>query len=311
MIKRPRKTREEAASNARAPFEIIEPRELQGPLVFASPHSGRFYPPALRRASILDGRSLRGSEDAYVDRLLEGVPGAGLPVLKAVYGRAYVDLNRAANELDPAMFEDLPKSLNIRPTDRVVAGFGVVPRMVANGRPIFAGRLPFAEAQARLEEVYAPYHRTLLELMDRAAERFGFAVLIDCHSMPSRQAILVEGLKSRHGSESAEPDIVLGDRFGASCAPELRIVIAGHFRDRGYRVIRNQPYAGGYCTETHGRPGDGRHAIQLEINRRLYLDEASGRLHAKGARRLQECLGELAQSLRGLELAGQLPLAAE
>ena len=296
---------------ARPPFEIIEPRELLGPLVFASPHSGRFYPPALRRASILDGRSLRGSEDGYVDRLLEGVPGAGLPVLRALYGRAYVDLNRAADELDPAMFEDLPKSLNIRPTDRVVAGFGVVPKMVANGRPIFAGRLPFAEAEARLEEVHAPYHRALKELMNRAAERFGFAVLVDCHSMPSRWAILEEGLKSRRGAEAAEPDIVLGDRFGASCAPALRIAMARHFRDRGYRVIRNQPYAGGYCTETHGRPADGRHAIQLEINRRLYLREASGRLRVKGARRLRECLGELALSLRELDLAGQMPLAAE
>ena len=159
--------------------------------------------------------------------------------------------------------------------------------------------------------MHAPYHRALLELMDRAAGRFGFAVLVDCHSMPSHRAILEEGLRSRHGSEAAEPDIVLGDRFGTSCAPQLRIAIARHFRDRGYRVIRNQPYAGGYCTETHGRPADGRHAIQLEINRRLYLNEASGRLRARGARRLHDCLVELALSLRGLDLAGQLPLAAE
>ncbi len=310
MIKRLRKSRE-GKTSTKPPFEIIEPEALEGPVVFASPHSGRFYPKALRRASILDGRSLRRSEDGYVDRLLQSVPSEGLPVLKAVYGRAYVDLNRAADELDPAMFEDLPANLTIQPTDRVVAGFGVVPRLVASGRPIFAGRLPFAEAQARLEEVHGPYHRALLELMDRAAERFGFAVLIDCHSMPSRQAILDEGLRGRHGSESAEPDIVLGDRFGASCAPELRIAIARHFRDRGYRVIRNQPYAGGYCTETHGRPADGRHAIQLEINRRLYLREASGRLRAEGTRRLQECLVELALSLRDLDLSGQIPLAAE
>lgn len=310
MIKRLRKSRQEKTS-ARPPFEIIEPGRLEGPVVFASPHSGRFYPQALRRASILDERSLRASEDGYVDRLLEAVPGAGLPVLKALYGRAYVDLNRAADELDPAMFDDLPANLSIRPTDRVAAGFGVVPRMVASGRPIFNRRLPFAVAQARLEEVHAPYHRALEELMDRAAERFGFAVLIDCHSMPSRRAILDDGLNSRHGSESAEPDIVLGDRFGSSCAPELRLAMARHFRDRGYRVIRNQPYAGGYCTEAHGRPADARHAIQLEINRRLYLHEASGRLRAEGTRRLQECLGELAQSLRHLDLADQLPLAAE
>ena len=122
---------------AKSPFRLIEPRELQGPLVFASPHSGRFYPKSLRRASILDRRSLRGSEDGYVDRLLEGVPAAGLPVLKAVYGRAYVDLNRAADELDPAMFEDIPANLGVQPSDRVAAGFGVIPRMVASGLAIY------------------------------------------------------------------------------------------------------------------------------------------------------------------------------
>jgi N-formylglutamate amidohydrolase len=310
MIKRLRDKRHNKA-RAREPFKVIEPKELGGPVVFASPHSGRFYPPDLRKLSILDGRSLRRSEDGYVDRLLERVPLAGLPVLKAVYGRAYVDLNRSPDELDPAMFDDLPMSLHVQPSDRVVAGFGVVPRMVANGLAIFEGRLPFAEAQARLRVVHEPYHVALEALMQAAEARYGFAVLVDCHSMPSRQAILDEGMKGRRSSEIVEPDIVLGDRFGASCDGRLRTAVARHFRERGFRVIRNQPYAGGYCTETHGRPTEGRHAIQLEINRRLYLREASGRLRAKGTRQLQECLGELATNLKGLDLSARLPLAAE
>ena len=209
------------------------------------------------------------------------------------------------------MFDDLPDSLEIQPTDRVAAGFGVVPRLVANGLVIFDRPLPYGEAQARLKKVHAPYHRALRELLDRAAGRSGFAILVDCHSMPSRRTILKEGPGSRRFKQALEPDIVLGDRFGTSCATQLRSAIAAHFRDRGYRVIRNQPYAGGYCTETHGRPAEGRHAIQLEINRQLYLNEATGRLRASGVRRLQDCLAGLAVSLRGLDLSPRLPLAAE
>lgn len=292
-------------------FSLERPERLAGPVIFASPHSGRYYPKAFRRLSRLDARTLRRSEDCFVDRLLEDISPLGLPVLTAVYARAYLDLNRAPEELDKDLFDDLDDSPEIRETAKVVAGFGVIPKMVGAHLPIYDGKLSFKIEQRRIEAVHRPYHDVLRGLLAEAAGEFGFALLIDCHSMPSKTAAMDEGYRLARAASRGDPDIVLGDRFGKSCASELRTVIGRHFQDWGCRVAHNRPYAGGYCTEHYGRPGQGIHAIQLEINRRLYMREGNFRLRVKGSRKLRRCLAELAGKLMALDLGAGLAEAAE
>lgn len=235
------------------------------PLVFASPHSGRVYPAELLDHSRLDAHAIRRSEDAHVDRLLEGAAPLGVSTLTARYARAYIDLNRDPWELDPAMFEDaLPPFARCK-TARVAAGLGAIPRVVGAGREIYDRKLTLAQAQGRIEAAHLPYHQALADLLAERRARHGLAVLIDWHSMPSAAA--------KGAGRGA--DIVLGDRFGAACAASLTGLAQETLSGLGYRVARNAPYAGGYTTERHGRPGGGVHVLQIEINRGLYLDEAS------------------------------------
>jgi N-formylglutamate amidohydrolase len=256
-----------ARGGGEAAFDIVRPRTLATPLVFASPHSGRLYPRDLMAAAALDAAALRRSEDAFVDALAASAPAFGVPLIAARYARAYVDVNREPYELDQAMFEDkLPAYANAR-TARVAAGLGSIARVVGEGQEIYRRKLTFADARGRIDRVHRPYHDALKGLIEEARRRFGVAVLIDWHSMPSSAA----GGDARYGA----PDMVLGDRFGAACAPGVTGLIEQRLRERGYRVARNAPYAGGYTTEFYGRPGRGVHALQIELNRGLYLDEAA------------------------------------
>lgn len=239
-----------------ASFTVSGDTDGRWPLVMASPHSGREYPPSFLAAARLSPQQLRRAEDPLVDELLEGV--AGVPVLRARYARAFLDLNRAADELDPAMF-DGPTPRLARQTERVAAGLGVLPRVAAQGMDIYRRRLAPAEATARIGSVHEPWHARITELLERARARYGFAILLDCHSMPTP-----------HGPMA--PQIVLGDRHGSSADPALMAWIEAHFRAAGWRVGRNVPYAGGHTTEFHGRPADGIHAVQIEIDRGLYLE---------------------------------------
>jgi N-formylglutamate amidohydrolase len=271
----------------RPAFEIVRPvAGPAGPVVFASPHSGRHYPADLLAASALDDLALRRSEDAYVDRLIAAAAGHGITTLKACMARAYVDVNREADELDPDMFSDahpgMPRSL----TARVAAGLGAIPRIVAEGQEIYDRKLSLAEARGRLEAVYVPYHQALDQLLAETRAAHGLAILIDWHSMPAIAA------RTPGGS----CDLVLGDRFGVSCANQLTRQLERSFGELGYRVARNAPYAGGYTTEHYGRPGLQIHALQIEINRSLYMDEASLELSA-GFERLVMDLDEV---MRGL-----------
>jgi N-formylglutamate amidohydrolase len=237
------------------------------PLVFASPHSGRLYPPEMMAAARLDAQDLRGSEDAFVDELIAGAPGLGVAVIRARLARAYIDLNRDAWELDPTMFEDaLPEFAQGR-TARVAAGLGAIARVAAEGRPIYARKLTFAEAKARIETAHRPYHDALDRLLAQARNAHGLAILVDWHSMPAAAA---RGHRARGGGPC---DIVLGDRFGAACGPKLTGLMEKTLEGLGYRVARNTPYAGGYTTEHYGRPARRTHAIQVEINRALYMNE--------------------------------------
>ena len=254
-------------------LDVARPARLTSPVIYASPHSGRSYPADLLKNSRLDRHALRQSEDGYVDLLFAGAPRFGSPLLRALFPRAFVDVNRARFELDQRMFADrLPEESDTRST-RVRAGLGVIPRIVADGHDIYARKLRFAEARKRLTSYYDPYHEALCGLIDDALDAFGCAVVIDCHSMPSA------GVAPLNTSEPAV-DFVLGDRYGVSCAPGLTAMVEQTLHGLGYGVVRNVPYAGGYVASAYGRPLDGVHVIQVEINRRLYLNEGK---HARNA----------------------------
>ena len=240
------------------PFSLREPAEGSSPFIFSSPHSGRTYPPSFLAASRLDRLALRRSEDAFVDELFTCAPSYGAWLIHAHFPRAYVDANRAENEIDPAMFGGAPPRSAGPASARVAAGLGVIPKVVRDGMEIYGDSLPADEAEYRLEKFYRPYHAALQRLVAQAKARHGKATVIDCHSMPP----LSRGY-----------DIVLGDRHGQSCDPELSGRVEAALTGVGFAVGRNSPYAGGHTTGHYGRPGTGVNALQIEVNRGLYLDE--------------------------------------
>jgi len=234
------------------------------PFVFSSPHSGRHYPERFLAMTRLDRNAIRRSEDCYVDELFAAVVPLGAPMLAANFPRAWLDVNREPWELDPRMFcEPVPSYCNIR-SARVAGGLGTVPRLVGEGLEIYAGRLPLAEAVERIEGVYKPFHETLNRLLAETRAAFGFAVLIDCHSMPA---------SIRVGDGGSRPDFIVGDRFGTSASAMLTEAVIGLLAGMGYAVAHNKPYAGGFITEHYGRPARQTHALQIEINRGLYMNE--------------------------------------
>jgi N-formylglutamate amidohydrolase len=273
------------------PFEILAATAPRRPLVVASPHSGRCYPDAFVRASRLPLPSLRSSEDCYVDEIFGRAPGLGAPLLRALFPRAYVDVNREPWELDPGMFEDeLPDYVN-RASPRVAVGLGTIAGVVADGAAIYPGKLRFAEAEARLAACYRPYHAALEQLVSETRLQFGCCLLVDAHSMPSASAR--EPARQR-------VDFVLGDRMGSSCHPLVTRTAERVLRRRGYSVALNAPYAGGFTTRHYGRPQDDRHCLQIEVNRALYMDERT--LQRKPA--LATIRNDVEQVLRALsELA--------
>jgi N-formylglutamate amidohydrolase len=275
------------ADGADPPFVLIEPFRRTAPLIFASPHSGRRYPREFVQAARVGLGSLRRSEDAFVDELFADAAAHGAPILCAAVARAYVDLNRDPAELDPDMFTDSP-GLSMH-SARVQAGLGAIPRIAGDGQEIYWRKLPGAEAAKRLSLVHRPYHAMLRALVDEALRQFGCAVLIDCHSMPS----------AARGPQ--QPDVVLGDRYGASCHPSITALAETALRRMGYRVARNTPFAGGHTTQTYGRPQRKVHALQVELNRSLYLDERTMD-RGPGFRRVRADMARLAAALAEAEL---------
>jgi N-formylglutamate amidohydrolase len=246
------------------PFEVLEPKACQGPVLFNSPHSGSTYPRNFLTTCRLDIATLRRSEDSFVDELISGVVRCGFPLMRAHFPRCFVDVNREPYELDPRMFEGrLPSFANTR-SMRVAGGLGTVARVVGDAQEIYGQRIPVDDALRRIESLYKPYHRALRRLFTHLQREFGAAVLIDCHSMPSTAG---------HRDERARPEFVLGDRYGTSCVGVVAEAVEKTLRALGYTVSRNKPYAGGFITEHYGNPAAGLHAIQLEINRALYMDE--------------------------------------
>ncbi|MFD1342149.1 N-formylglutamate amidohydrolase [Litorisediminicola beolgyonensis] len=245
-------------------YHLLRPETTATSVVFASPHSGRDYPWSFLRNTVLDERSIRSSEDAFVDRLFDCAPTLGAPFLTAGAPRAFVDLNRASDELDPALIEGIRRAGH---NPRVASGLGVVPRVVANGRAIYRGKLPQSEVERRLTGYWHPYHAALQGLLNEAHALFGEAILIDCHSMPH------EAVSSSGRAGARRPDIVIGDRFGASASSNVIDRIERAFTEAGLTVARNAPFAGAYITQHYGRPSRNQHAVQVEIDRAIYMDE--------------------------------------
>jgi len=244
------------------PFLLARPVEARLPLILASGHSGTHYPADFLAAARLDALALRRSEDSFVDELFAAAPAFGVPLLSATFPRVFCDANREPWELDPAMFDQpLPAWVNSA-SPRVGAGLGTIARVVATGEPIYRRKLSFAEAEARVRDYWQPYHAALAGLIAETRARFGCCLLIDCHSMPGHPA---------HGIEP--PDMVLGDAHGTACAPRATRIVEEALSGMGYRVRRNDPYAGGFVTRHYGRPREATHALQIEIARRLYMDE--------------------------------------
>ncbi len=265
----------------RDPFTIRRPVAKRLPLLFASPHSGSEYPDRLRALLAVPLIELRRAEDAFVDELFTAAPDHGAGLLSARYARTLVDLNRDPLELDADMFADGVPRACARPGPRVAAGLGCLPRVGAHGRAIYRGLLERSEGERRLADVHDAYHGFLRAELDAMHGEFGFAILIDCHSMPSAQP-------ARHRM----PDVVLGDRYGASCDHNLIARVERSFRRKGYSVARNSPYAGGYTTMHYGRPGCQVDALQIELRRDLYMDELRVR-RASGYDRLKSDLAEV------------------
>jgi len=287
------------------PLEIRRPAQQRLPLVVASPHSGDRYPPELLAASRLDALELRRSEDFLVQELAAEAPALGAPLLHARFPRAYIDVNREPYELDPALFEEpLPDYANAR-SPRVAAGLGTVARIVASGQEIYARRLPLADALQRIERCYVPYHAALQQLIDETRRRFGFCVLLDCHSMPTlREPFdpLTPGLRA---------EAVLGDGHGTTVAFALVERALQRLAASGLAVARNAPYAGGFITRHYGRPEAGVHALQLELARRLYMDEQR-MAAAPGFARVRSAVSSLIETLgTWVPEAATVPRAAE
>jgi len=288
-------------------FDYRPPLRQAAPVVVASPHSGATYPRAFLAQTAVPLSALRRAEDAFVDQLFATAPALGIPLLAARFPRSFVDVNREPYELDPGMFDGpLPRSLNHR-TTRVAAGLGMIPRMAASGEAIYRGRVSSDEIERRLEACWRPYHAALSALVDQTHRQFGGALLIDAHSMPSSAS----GTGPREREQRL--DIVLGDNHGESCSPLLVDCAEQWFVRNGLKVQRNQPYAGGFTTQRYGKPSLNRHALQIEINRALYMDEARHEWLAAPADTLMQVIAGLLEEIADQAPAAMLPrrLAAE
>ena len=284
-------------------FEVREPETQTIPFVYNSPHSGRRYPAEFLQNSRLDTMTIRRSEDHFVDELFGAAPDFGAPLLLAHFPRAFVDVNREPYELDPRMFTDpLPSFANCGSV-RVAGGLGTIPRIVAENVEIYQRRFPVAEALERIDAIYKPYHACLRKLIARTHARFGFGVLIDCHSMPGN--IRVSG-------SAVRPDFIIGDRYGTSASADLSNAALGFLEELGFTAVRNKPYAGGFITEHYGRPVKGLHALQIEVNRALYIDEVTLRKRADFpalAATIAVFMGQMAELVAGY--TADMALAAE
>ena len=307
------------AEEAPPPFITRMPSGRPVPFLITVPHSGRHYPHALQKHSVLPAHDLRQSEDAFVDLLFEDIPSSGAKMIIATHARAYVDLNRAANEISPDLFHPKLNAKDINVSQRVKGGLGVIPEIVAAGVSIYDKPLPLREAEKRLKAVHQPYHAAIQENLDILQRSFNRAYLIDCHSMPSghdlqrlahknnsRKSSLLSSLTT---SIHTYPDIIIGDAWGAACDSTFTTLVEDMFLREGFSVRRNVPYSGGHATRAYGKPAKGIHALQIEINRSLYMDEIT----IEPTKEFHEIRARLTHALSSVitATAGRRPLAAE
>ena len=271
MISKDHTAHEPEKNSEPNPFTLTTPQGGDTPSIWliTSPHSGHYYPRDFIEKSKLDSQQLRLSEDMHIDALLENVPKAGASLLTATYPRAYVDLNREPYELDASMFSDpLPDFVN-KDSTRVLSGLGTIAKIVTERLEIYDLPLEFSEAEQRIEKIYFPFHSCLKQQLEMARDYWGAAYLLDVHSMPSN------AVRKFKGGKSGSIDFVLGNRHGRSCDADYYDLVYNFLTDAGYYVEKNKPYAGGYITEHYGKPSEGFHTLQLEVNRKLYMNETS------------------------------------
>ncbi len=252
-------------------YDLALPAARTTSVIFASPHSGRDYSEAFLSSTVLDAAEIRSSEDAFIDQIYADVPDFGAPLLTAKAPRAFLDLNRGTDELDAALIGGVRR---VSQNPRVASGLGVIPRVVANGRHIYRGKLTLEEAHNRITQYWRPYHDQLQALIDESHRDFDEAILIDCHSMPH------EAMENLDPDPNKRPQIVLGDRFGAAASGLIVDRVEAAFAAAGFRVARNMPFAGAYIAQQYGRPSRRQHAVQIEMDRALYMDEAALTPHA-------------------------------
>ncbi len=297
MIRRRRNLEAESLAELDPPISLFKPEHQAGPLILASPHSGRLYPKAFLENSVLSAHTLRQNEDAYIDEMLGFARYLDIPLLTALFPRCFVDVNRDQKELPSNWL----KAANQPSTPRAEMGLGVVPTIIAENLPIYKKAPKASEVQDRIERLYEPYHAALVELIRSTRAKFGTALLLDCHSMPG---FTLMGQR--------RPDIVLGDRHGTSCRPETMSKLEDMFQNKGYNTVRNYPYAGGFVTSHYGQPENNVEVIQIEINRDIYLNPAS--FHRKpDYARLAEDLNSICRDMlpKAINMSGNMPLAAE
>ncbi len=281
-------------------FRLIRPARQDTAVIFSSPHSGRDYPEAFLASSALDAKVIRSSEDAFVEHLFDMAPQHGAALLAARLPRAFLDLNRAHDELDPGLIEDVVRGAH---NPRISSGLGVIPRVVAGGRAIYRGKIPLAEAEARIARYWHPYHTALRGLIRDTRAEFGEVIVIDCHSMPH------EAIEAHGRPGQPRPDVVLGDRFGAAASPEVMGRVEAAFQRAGFRVARNAPFAGAYITQAYGRPSVLQHVVQVEIDRSLYMDEVKIE-PSPGFAAFREMMADVVAEIARIGRR-QVPLAAE
>ena len=287
-----------AESHQEPPFRRIGPAEPATPVVLSVPHAGRSYSEALLRAARLSRARLESLEDRLVDRLVWRAVADGAVAIVADAPRAEIDLNREEGEIDPAMIAPPPRSADLIQSPRSRGGLGLVPSRIAGAGAIWRQRLPAAELERRLDSIYRPFHGAIAAAMAAARDRFGIAILLDCHSMPPR------------GEAGPEPRIVLGDRHGTSIASWLAGAAEAAVRRAGFAVARNAPYAGGHITARHGRPAENMHALQIEIDRSYYLDSA---LREPGPNfdKVARLIAAMAKAVAASAKQPPIPIAAE
>jgi len=259
------------------------------PLVLDSPHSGRHFPADFE--AIVDEASLRDGEDCFIDALWQPATTRGIPLLAAGFARTYLDANRHAGDIDLDLVEGGQWPDTYQPSGKARLGKALVWRLLDDGRPIYGRRLTVAELRQRIARCHVPYHQRLRGLLDAAHARFGVVCHINCHSMNEVGGVMGEG-----GAGRPRADMVLGDRDGTTCAPALTAFVRDTLAGLGYDVAVNDPYKGVELVRAYADPAAGRHSLQLEVNKRLYMDKATLQRHA-GFERLQADLMQLVDAL--------------